>query len=214
MRAVVGFHLRMEQGDVEAMALEVRRKSGASDEQVISLTTTIEAHMGPGSVEMVDAMVGHGALVRVGERHRIMLRRGYRDIRFVAAHEFAHWVFASLGLRMEHVEEERAANTFAAALLAPAALVRKAYGFFGERTETIAERLKLSQTSAVLRLAEVRGDARAVVTRSGHVLMRGTAQTLTRERATEAARGKAPRGLAKARLRGGIDEGRVALRAM
>jgi hypothetical protein len=204
----------MEQGDVEAMALEARRKSGAGDEQVISLTTVIEAHMGQGSVELVDTMVGHGALVRVGERSRIMLRRGYRDLRFVAAHEFAHWVFASLGLKMEHVEEERAANTFAAALLAPAALVRKAYGFFGEKTETIAERLKLSQTSAVLRLAEVRGDARAVVTRSGHVFVRGASPTLTRERAAEAARGQTPRGLAKARMRGGIDEGRVAVRAV
>ena len=74
------------------------------------------------------------------------------------------------------------------------------------------ERLRISQTSTVLRLGEVRGDPRAVVTRTGHVFVRNQSPTLTRERAAAVAHGRPVRGVAKARLRGGIDEGRVALR--
>ena len=94
----------------------------------------------------------------------------------------------------------------------PSPLVRAAYELFGERHDVMAERLRISQTSTVLRLGEVRGDPRAVVTRTGHVFVRNQSPTLTRERAAAVAHGRPVRGVAKARLRGGIDEGRVALR--
>lgn len=90
--------------------------------------------------------------------------------------------------------------------------MRVAYAFFGERPDVIAERLRISQTSTVLRLGEVRGEPRAVVTKTGHVFVRNQSPTLTRERAAAVAHGRPVRGVAKARLRGGIDEGRVALR--
>lgn len=201
----------MEARDVEALALEIRRQSGVGDDVVVALTKVIEHHMGPDRIEFVDRMIGYGALVKVHGEYRIVLRRSYGDLRFVAAHEFGHWVFAKLGLELG-VEEERAANTFAAALLAPATLVERAYAFFGERTSVIAAKLLMSQTSAILRLGEVRGDVRAVVTRNGNVMVRNESADLTRERAASVARSRSPKGIAKSRLRGGIDEGRVSLR--
>jgi hypothetical protein len=171
--------------------------------------------LGEHAIEVVDRMVGRGALVMVDGQPRIMVKRNAPDGRFVVAHELGHWAIRHVAqATLTIAEEERAANVFAATLLAPRALVTKAYSFFGEAPSTIAERLHISQTSTVLRLGEVRGDPRAVVTRSGHVFVRNQTPTLTRERAAAVARGKAVRGLTKSRLRGGIDEGRIALRAV
>ena len=201
--------------EIEALAIEIRRAAGASDEAVISVVDVVVHWMGAGSVDVVDRMVGRASLVVVNGTPRIMAKRGAADLRFAVAHELGHWALRYLvRIALDHVTEERAANTFAAALLAPAVLVHRAYAFFGENIGVAADRLHLSQTSLALRLGEVRGDPRAVVTRSGHVFTRNANATLTRERAVDAVRGRAPRGLAKARLRGGIDEGRVALRAV
>ena len=203
----------MEFRDIEGLAMAVRRGAGAGPEDVVSVVDTIVFWLGAGSVERVDRMVGRAALVTVDGRARIMARRGAPDLRFALAHELGHWALRHVGhVSLDPVEEERAANLFAATLLAPCALMRRAYEFFGEAHETIAAKINLSQTSTILRLGEVRGDSRAVVTRSGHVLARNTNATFTRERASAAARGKGARGLARARLRGGIDEGRVAVR--
>lgn len=201
--------------EIEQLAMEVRRAAGASDEAVVAVVDLVIFWMGPNAIEVVERMIGRAALVTVDGVPRIMAKRGAPDLRFAVAHELGHWVLRFLArVSLDHVEEERAANTFAAALLAPPSLVRRAYEFFGEDLRVASERMHMSQTSMALRLGEVRGDPRAVVTRTGHVFTRNGGTALTRERAAEAARGKAPRGLAKARLRGGIDEGRVALRAV
>ncbi len=71
----------------------------------------------------------------------------------------------------------------------------------------------LSQTAAQLRLGEVIGDERAVVTKSGHVLVRTQgAYPWTTVHVVDASGYELRQlGLAKTKLRGGIDTGRVAL---
>ena len=213
--ALEGAKTSLTDVEIEALAIEIRRAAGANDEAVVAVVDIVTHWMGEGAIVVVERMLGRAALIRRHDRHAIALRKGAPDLRFAVAHELGHWVLRFIAnLALEHAEEERAANTFAAALLAPPPLVRRAYEFFGENLGLAADKLHVSQTSLALRLGEVRGDPRAVVTRSGHVFTRNASTTLTRERAADAARGRAPRGLAKARLRGGIDEGRVALRAV
>lgn len=201
---------------IEAVALEMRRGAGFGDEERIYVSDVIAHWMGNDAIEVVDSMVGRAALVKVAGRYRVMIKSNTFDARFTFAHEFGHWALeVHAGMRFEStVERERAANLFAAVLLAPRALVRRAYSFFGEKHETIAEKLHMSQTATVLRLGEVLGDPRAVVTRSGRTFVRNQSHLLDPVRALRAARGSTPRGLSKTRLRGGIDEGRVALRAV
>lgn len=142
---------------------------------------------------------------------RIVIPKGHPDLNFAVGHELAH-----LRLRDEdclpddHVERERAANYLAAAMLAPPEQVLRARAHFGERLGTMARLFGLSQTATVLRLGEVVGDDRAVVTRSGNVLARG--QLFDAKVAIEIARGWARMsGVRRRHLRGGIDEGRIAL---
>jgi hypothetical protein len=204
----------MDAVHLEELAKETRRQAGYDDDEIVTVTDVVTHCLGPDGVRVYDHMIGRAALVRVNDRFHIALRRGARDVRFAMAHELGHYVLRERArARFESVErEERAANTFAAALLAPTPLVTKAYSFFGEAHETIAKKLHLSQTATVLRLGEVRGDPRAVVTRSGHVFVRNQSAALDVEKARRAAR-RAPPGIARARLRGGIDEGRIALRS-
>jgi hypothetical protein len=77
----------------------------------------------------------------------------------------------------------------------------------------MSNELMLSQTATFLRLGEVLRDERAVVTRSGNVLVRTQgAFPWASVPVVDVARGKRWPGLSRAHLRGGIDDGRVALR--
>jgi len=76
----------------------------------------------------------------------------------------------------------------------------------------IAKTFGLSQTATQLRLAEVLGDERAVVTANhANVLVRGRGWGSVPVLRIAAGQARRP-DVAKVTLRGGIDEGRVALR--
>lgn len=203
----------MGNDSIEGIAMDVRRGAGFDDDRVVHVNTVVRHWMGVG-VEMIEpGGLYLGSLEVIDGRVTIVVVDTAIDARFVAAHELGHWMFRHrLGMTFaSEAAEEVAANVFAAALLAPAPLVSRVYAHFGEDVPEIADGLRISQTSAVLRLGEVRGEDRGVVTPGGRALLRGA--TLTRERALDAARGNAP-GLVTARLRGGIDEGRVAIRSV
>lgn len=200
---------------MEALAGEVRRRAGLADGQ-LELATRIAARvLGPDGVAIDPALRGAAYLCRTGDGFQIVVNPGARDVRFHVAHELGEWALRTLArFTGTHAQRERAANYIAAAILAPAPDVRRAHAALGERVGPIADAFGLSQTSTVLRLAEVRGDERAVVTRTGNVLVRSQgAFPWADVPVVDVARGEARWiGLSKAKLRGGIDEGRVALR--
>jgi hypothetical protein len=83
------------------------------------------------------------------------------------------------------------------------------------RLPTIARAFALSKTSMVLRLAEVRGDERVVVTKNNNVIIRTKgAYPWADIPIVDVARDKKTwRDIVKTKLSGGIDDKRVALRA-
>lgn len=207
--------MKGEQLELELLAKEVRRRAGLKEDE-LALATSIAARvLGPEAVVLDPGMRGPAYLRRTIDGFQIVVNPGARDVRFHVAHEIGEWALRALAkFDGDELQRERAANYLAAAILAPDEAVRRAHAAVGERIRTLATQFGLSQTSVVLRLAEVRGDERAVVTRTGNVLIRTQgAFPWTEVPIVDVARGDARWvGLAKAQLRGGIDEGRVAFR--
>lgn len=201
--------------ELELLAREVRRRAGLKDDE-LELATRIAARvLGPDAIAFDGAMKGAAYLRRTLDGYQIVVNPGARDVRFHVAHELGEWALRALArFDGSELQRERAANYLAAAILAPDSAVRRAHAAHGERIRALASQFGLSQTSVVLRLAEVNGDERAVVTRTGNVLIRTQgAFPWARVPVVDVARGDARWArLAKSRLRGGIDEGRVALR--
>lgn len=202
--------MRLVRTDLERLAAEIRRLAGLDDDELLLAPDIAARILGadavlfglPGTASRLDGL-------------RIIVPPDHRDLNFAVAHELAEWGLRDL-LRYDgpHAEKEQAANYVAAALLAPRPTVRRAYTHFGENLRTLAKAFGLSQTSAQLRLAEVEGDERAVVTKTGNVILRTQgAFPWADVPIVGVAQGKERwKGLAKAKLRGGIDEGRVAIR--
>lgn len=207
--------LKGQQLELESIAREVRRRAGLADDDVAVATRIAARLLGPGSVVADRELAGTAYLVRTEHGFQIVVNPNGRDVRFSVAHEIGEWALRTIAnFQGPDVERERAANYIAAAVLAPEGAVRRAHERRGERIRTLAREFGLSQTSMVLRLAEVQGDERAVVTRTGNVLLRTRgAFAWASVPVVDVARGAARWcGLAKSRLTGGIDEGRVALR--
>lgn len=207
--------MKGEQLELELLAREIRRTAGLDDEEIATATQIAARVLGPSGVAVDPMLAGTAYLRRIDGGWQIVVNPGARDVRFHVAHELGEWALRTLAtFKGDDASRERAANYLAAAILAPERLVRRVHAEFGERVRTIATTIGLSQTSTVLRLAEVVGDERAVVTRTGNILVRTQgAFPWADVPVIDVARGEARwQGLAKTQLRGGIDEGRVALR--
>ncbi len=207
-----------EQLQWEFLADEVRSFAGLREDENERSTVIVVRHLGPDGIALEPDLHGSAYLrLRVNGGYQIVIRPDLPDLRFVLMHELSHYAIRKIAkLTLAADVEERAANYTAAAILAPAKAVRRAYAYFGNdlrKLKAIAAVFGLSQTSMQLRLAEVIGDERAIVTaNNGNVISRGTGWGTVP--AVDVARGRrrSP-GVAKATLHGGIDEGRVALRA-
>jgi hypothetical protein len=202
---------------LELFAERVRSLAGIGDDEVVDAAEFAERLLGRDSIVIVDHLHCGARLRRTPAGYCIELQDGLEDMNFAAAHEVAHWALRTLE-QYEGPDEERFANYVGAALLAPRAIVRAAAGFFGRRLEAIdplATSLYISRTAANLRLGEVLGDERVVVTKSGNVL-RSSEEAFAQPDALVVKLARSLRsapGVVKARLTGGIDDQRVALRA-
>lgn len=207
--------MKGEQLELEELAREVRRRAGLADDELEYATLIAARVLGPQGITKNPNMHGAAILRRTIDGWQIVINPNGPDVRFSIAHELGEWALKTLAkFEGTEVERERAANYIAAAILAPEQVVKRAHAAVGERIRVLASEFGLSQTSMVLRLAEVRGDERAVVTRTGNVLIRTQGTFAWADvPIIDVARGSTRwRGLSKAQLRGGIDEGRVALR--
>ena len=207
--------MKGDQLELELLANEVRRRAGVGEDQLELATRMASRVLGPNAIEMNPALRGAAYLRSTDSGWQIVANPKSRDLRFHVAHELGEWALRVLvNFSGSEAERERAANYIAAASLAPAASVRRAHRNIGDSIVAIAEEFQLSQTATVLRIAEVVGDERAVVTKSGNVLVRSQGVFPWADvPIVQIARGSAWRGLVKTRLSGGIDEGRVALKA-
>jgi hypothetical protein len=203
---------------LDLFAERVRRAAGVHDDEIVDAGELAIRLLGPSSIVIVDRLAC-GARLRWTEKgYRIELRDGLPDINFACAHEVAHWALRTLE-NYQGPNEERFANYVGAALLMPRALVREGARFYGrklEPVEPLADAARVSETAATLRLGEVLGDERVVVTKTGNVL-RSSADAFAEPDVlvVRRARRKAETpGVARASLRDvGIDEKRIALRA-
>jgi hypothetical protein len=205
----------LERALLEDLALEVRRRAGIEDDDLERAPRMALRLLGPGSLAVAKGMRCPGRLTRFGDAYVIVVRPDAWDLNFTIAHEIAHWALLEIAkVRLPRDREERAANYLGAAILAPRLTVLRAHGIWAEQIPKMAREFGLSKTGMVLRLGEVRGDERAIVTRTGNVLLRSQGSfpwgdvpiiEIARDRAAE-------HRLAKTSFRGGIDEGRVSLR--
>jgi hypothetical protein len=196
---------------LERLALEIRNLAGLDDDDMELAPAIAMRVLGPDSV--VFGLQGTASRL---DGLRIFVPPDHPDLNFAVAHELAEWGLRDIArFGGTHASKELAANYVAAALLAPPATVRRAHAHFGERLRPLAKAFGLSQTSAALRLAEVLCDERAIVTRSGNVILRSQGSFPWGDvPIVSVAFGHSRwRGVSRAKLRGGIDEGRVALRA-
>lgn len=206
--------------DLEELASDVRRRARIGPQARALATDIAVALVGERGVIIDPELAGSAYVIQRGDRFRIIFRLDAPDIRFRLMHECAHVALRKLAkLELSPEDEERAANYVAAAIIAPRGQVLCAYADLGERPRTMAAIFGLSQTAMVLRLAEVLEDERSVVTTGRttgerNVLVRNAREVdwSDPEIIVEADRRRRHPKLAKTRLRGGIDEGRVALR--
>lgn len=210
--------MKGEQLELELLADEVRKRAGLAENENALATTIAVRLLGPTGVAIDPDLHGVAYLRRRSDGgFQIVVRPGLVDVRFVIAHELGHYALREVAhAELAGAEEERAANYLAAAILAPAESIRRAHRYFGNelrQLRPLAKTFGLSQTSTQLRLGEVLGDERAIVTaRNGNILTRG--QVWATVPVLEVARGsRRTIGILKVTLRGGIDEGRIALRA-
>jgi hypothetical protein len=186
-----------------------------SDEVVDAFEFAIRL-IGPKSVVVLDRLAVGARLRRSDDGdYTIELRDELPDINFACAHEMAHWALREVW-KYSGNDEERLANRLGAALLMPKTLVEGVVRWRGgglRPVAPLARMVEVSQTAAQLRIAEVIGDERAVVTRSGNLIVRNAAAVdWSDPRIPQTLRpGVRHPGLAKSLLHGGIDEGRVAL---
>jgi len=202
--------------ELERLARDLRRIARLTDDEIALAPTIAERVLGV-PVRLAPTMATAACLAEHDGRWRIFLRAVGPDTNFDVAHELAHYALRELaGYRGP--DEERFANHVAAAMLAPPKIVRHFRREHGDGLAPIrplARAVVISQTASQLRLGEVLEDERAVVTKTGNVIIRSRGVfPWASVPIVDVARGGARwKGVAKARLRGGIEEGRVALRA-
>lgn len=205
---------QLELFECEDVAAAVRREAGLKEEQLEPAARIATRLLGPDGVRMVPRFSTTGVLARVDGKYRIFIRRGVPDANFIIAHELGHWSLSHYGIDAGSIEtEEHLANRIGAAIVAPAGAMRAAYRAHGERLPKLAATFGATQSMVWLRLGEVLEDERALVV-GDDVRVRSAGRFPWHPPAVRLwARGRAPKGMARAVLRTGYDRGRVVLKA-
>lgn len=169
--------VRRLQLELEWLAETVRKDAGLEEDDFADAVDVATRILGEDSIVYDEGLSTPAFLRRrANGAYEIALKPGQPDVRFRIFHEISHvaiWQRLKLTLSLE--EEERAANYVAAAIMAPAPMVRRAHAHFGngfQAIKPIAKCFGMSPTSAELRVGEVVGDGEhAVATKSGNILL-------------------------------------------
>jgi hypothetical protein len=210
--------MRGEQLELERWAREVRRRAGFDELDLVSSLTIAKRAMGV-EVLLNPSLHTQACLVTDADGFfRIVVRDLEAETHFAVAHELGHWALDAIA-RWKPPNEEAIANRLAAAICAPAVIVRAIVKREGRSVRRhlrpLARTTGLSQTAANLRASEVLDDERAVVTAAHQNVMVRSAGRYPWEPGwviQVALKGERDERLETTKLHGGIDAGRVALR--
>lgn len=200
--------------ELEKCAAQVRREAGLAPEDISPAPAIVSRVLGDEAyVEVEDFSTSAALAERDDNEFLIFVRRGEADANYLCAHEMGHWILRRIGFHGPAADEERFASYLGAALVASPEATRRMHAQFGENLPRHAAMFMATQSMMHIRFAEVFDDDRALVA-PDHVRVPNPGRIPDCPRTLrEWARGAAPRGIVHTRLRGGYDDGRVALRA-
>ncbi len=197
--------------DLEFVADEIRRRARIRSNEVLRAATIAHRLLGLRGIRFgVSGVLPHYDPVR----QHIVIPENYGDANFAIAHELAEIAFRVWTPRTfkTHREKECAADYVAAAVLAPPQLVRAEVRRRRGDIAQLASFFGVSQSTMVLRIAEVLKENRAIVTRKNHIHVRGELPPIDLVQFARTRDSEHP-GLMKTELTGKQDVGRVALHA-
>lgn len=166
--------------------------------------------LGASGVQVVARLSTPAILARVHNEWRIYVSALAPDRNFNIGHELGHWALDRAGIPRGG-DTEQHANYIGAAILASPAATRRVHAQFGESYPDIAKAFDSTQSMAALRVAEVMSIDRALVSTVVRIRSAGftwPAAGVVRGWAT----GHTPVGVARVRLAGRYDRGRVVLK--
>jgi hypothetical protein len=195
------------------VAREARKEARLAPDAIESSVSIARRLMGPRAVTEVPRFSSTGFLTAIKGEPRIFVRQGVTDKNFVIAHEVAHWLMRRLGVD-PWPGEEVFADRIGAALVASGPALLSARSAMGEKLGALSRTFDSTKSLVWLRLGEVLGDERALVSGES-VRVRSQGAFPWYEPAIRLwARGRTPPGVRRAILRTGYDAGRVTLRAV
>lgn len=207
----------MKEQSLEGLADDIRRRAGVDPDGFVWTTKVAQKLLGDAAIALERELLAPVYLRPVDDGWQIVLNPESDEPRFHVACALAQWALRTLmGCTGSETQFDWASRYVAAAFLAPERVVRHSYERLGEDYRLIAKIFHVSQATIVLRIAELHGLERVVVVRSGAAHIRTTG-AFPWERTPLAAVAKGSvryPGIVRKRLRGGLDEGRVALLAV
>lgn len=152
-------------GIIEGLAVETYCRLGLDPAVPVDTFRLARLLFGRDAIEYGVGIAGERAKTYVlGRERRIAIRRRLPvdEAQHAIGHEIGHAVFDELGYAGENIE--CACDLFGAALMAPLPAMQSMMREFGFDHEAVADEIAASQTWAALRIAEVTGIPRAVLT--------------------------------------------------
>lgn len=150
---------------VEALAVDFYRRLRLDPERPVDTFRLARLFLGKGALDRGTTIAGERATTyKVNGQRRIAVNRKIpiEYAQHAVGHELGHAIFDELGHRDENIETM--CDLFGAAVMAPIPAVRALLRAFGRDHAAIAEEVVSTQTWAALRVAEVLGIPRAIIT--------------------------------------------------
>jgi hypothetical protein len=174
--------------DAEGTARYLYERAGFEYKNEVLPSLIAERLYGPGCVRVVAHSARLAEVTTHGGRVRIAVSSRAREPEWLIGHELAHLAEGTRHARGG--ETEARCDLIGACLLMPPRAFREALSRFGEDYAALAEHFGTSETAVALRVGEVLGEGRVVVT-PHTVLARGDVQ-ITQDEARRLARRGGP----------------------
>lgn len=204
--------MQLNRSDLETIAAFVRHEAKLHELEIVTAFRVAERLFGRGAVRVIPHLSVSGAIATIQHETRIFLREGIPDPNHTTSHELGHWGQDVTGIP-RGPDTEAYADYIGAAIIVPPKALQAAYQAVGFNLSALANTFRCTQSLIALRCGEVLGHDLALVARQT-VRTRQTSFPWPDPPTVRSwAKGRPPKGLAKVRLTGDYDRGRVLLRA-